>query len=97
MSNDKTLLTLAEEFYEANTKVVDDLVAELRAAGVTEEALDGLIHDGAEEEKRDSEEASSVNNHGLTFQVASIMEGNSIREGERIIREAAGLSSAPKV
>ncbi len=84
-----TLLFQAEEFYEANTAVCDSLVAEAKAAGAAEDFLDELIHDGVDNEGLDdSEEGSWVNNAGMAFQIASILEGNGIEQGSRIVREA---------
>lgn len=90
-----TLLHDAEKFYEANAAKVDALVVEVQAAGADETALDEIVHEGAESAGIDSEEASAVNNHGLAFQISSILEGNGLEEGTRIIRAATG-SSGPR-
>ena len=89
---DETLLKQAEDFYEANTALVDGLVAEIQAAGADESCLDELIHEGAEAASAPSEEASSVNNQGLAFQVACILQGNGPSEGADIVRRAAGAT-----
>jgi hypothetical protein len=90
-----TLLLQAEEFYEANTALCESLAAEAKAAGADEGFLDEVIHEGADNEGLDSEEASSVNNAGPALQVASILEGNGIEQGSRIVREAFG-GAAPR-
>jgi hypothetical protein len=90
-----TLLASAERFYEDNAKLCDDLAAELVSAGAPQDALDELIHESAENDGRDSDEASSVNNQGLALQVASLLEGNGIEEGTRIVRGAIP-AAAPK-
>lgn len=88
-----TLLLAAEEFYDANKDLVDGLVAEVQAAGADESCLDELIHEGAEAASAPSEEASSVNNQGLAFQIACILEGNGKDQGAEIVRQAAGANS----
>jgi len=82
----KTLLELAEGYYAANAVACDGLVDELKAAGLDENALDETVHEGADNDDRDSDEASSVNNQGMAMQVASILEGNGAEEGSRIVR-----------
>lgn len=83
-----TLLALAEQFYEGNAELCDGLAAELRAAGASDGALDELILESAENDLRDDAEASSVNNQGQAMQVASLLEGNGIDEGTRLVRGA---------
>lgn len=83
-----TLLAAAESFYAGNAKLCDDLVAELASAGAPEDALDELIHESADNDGRDADEASSVNNQGMALQVASLLEGNGIEQGTRIVRGA---------
>ncbi|OAH23774.1 hypothetical protein AX289_25120 [Methylorubrum populi] len=95
MEDDKTLLALAEEFYEANTQVCDGLAGELKAAGAEDTALDDLVLDGADHGGRDSDEASSVNNQGFALQIACILEGNGVDVGARLVR-AAAPSTAPR-
>lgn len=90
-----TLLTLAEEFYGANAPLCDALSAELKAAGASEQVLDDLVHDGADKDGRDGDEASSVNNQGYPLQIACILDGNGIEEGTRLVR-AAIPSTAPR-
>jgi hypothetical protein len=91
-----TLLKLAENFYASNTKTCEDLADRIKSAGGDENALDELIHESAEEEKRDSEEASDVNNSGLALQVASLIEGNGLDEATKLIDGViAGLSPKP--
>lgn len=93
---DTTLLALAERFYEGNTVLCDELAAELVSAGASEHALDELILESAENDRRDDDEASSVNNQGLALQVASLLEGNGIDEGTRLVRGAIP-ASAPRI
>lgn len=95
-TDDTTLLALAEQFYEGNTELCDGLSAELKAGGAADDALDELILEGAENDARDSDEASSVNNQGLAIQVASLLEGNGIEEGTRLVR-AAIPTAAPRI
>lgn len=92
---EKTLLKLAEEFHEANPELCDGLAAELKAAGAEDTALDELVLVGAENDDRDTDEASSVNHQGFALQVASILEGNGIEEGTRLVR-AAIPAAAPR-
>lgn len=92
---EKTLLTLAEEFHEANPELCDELAAELKAAGAEDTVLDELVLEGAENAGRDTDEASSVNNQGLALQIASILEGNGIEAGTRLVR-AEIPSAAPR-
>jgi len=82
-----TLLSKAEAFYAIHTQIVDDIVANLKSAGVSETDLDDIAHDVADEV-----EASSVNNAGMTFQVASALEGNGIDDGRRIVFETSGIN-----
>jgi hypothetical protein len=93
---DATLLALAERFYEDNTGLCDGLAGELQAGGASGEALDELILESAENDRRDSDEASSVNNQGLALQVASLLEGNGIEEGTRLVRGAIP-AAAPRI
>lgn len=88
-----TLLRAAEEFYAGNQALVDGLVAEVQAAGADESCLDDLIHEGAEAASAPSEEASSVNNQGLAYQIACILEGNGKEQGADIVRQASGANS----
>ncbi|GJD90891.1 hypothetical protein BHAOGJBA_4435 [Methylobacterium hispanicum] len=83
-----TLHQLAEEFHGANADICDGLAAELKAAGADQHALDDIVHDGAENDGRDVDEASDVDNQGFSLQAASILEGNGIEEGTRLVRSA---------
>jgi hypothetical protein len=85
------LLADAERYYETNREVVDGIVAELKAAGVDDSALDDIAHDVAEEV-----EASELNNAGFALQVASALEGNGVEDGRRIVLEAADVKTAPR-
>ena len=82
-----SLLKSAEDFYTANTALVDGIVADLENRGAGDGMLDELIHEAAEKGRFASEEASSVNNQGLTYQVASLIEGNGIEQAKALIEE----------
>lgn len=95
-----TLLKRAEDFYRENGDLVDGIVASLKGRGAPDHLLDEMIHEGAENEGLDSEEASSLNNQGHALQVASVLEGNGVEQGARLIDECAdeaGLGRAPAV
>lgn len=95
-----TLLKRAEDFYRDNRDLVDDIVATLKGRGAPDHLLDELVHEGAENEGVDSEEASALNNQGHAFQVASLLEGNGVEQGTRLIEECAdeaGLGRTPGV
>jgi hypothetical protein len=87
----------AEDFYKANTAAVDAIVEGLRSRGVPDSALDELIHEGAENDGVDSEEASSLNNQGFSHQVAWILQGNGMADGAALVEKAAeeALRSGP--
>lgn len=93
---DQTLLALAERFYGDNTGLCDGLAAELRSGGAPDDALDELVLESAENDRRDDGEASSVNNQGLALQVASLLEGNGVDEGTRLVRGAIP-AAAPRI
>ncbi|AOG03130.1 hypothetical protein [Bosea sp. RAC05] len=100
-----------ELFAAINKGAIDALVAEIRAFGSDDGCLDELVLDGAAalgsqaaNQVGDGAEAaitnaegygSSINNDGLEAQVAFILAGNGITDGERLVRDAAGIPSAP--
>lgn len=82
-----TLLKSAEDFYAANTALVDGIVSDLEARGAGDGMLDELIHEAAENGRFSSDDASNVNNQGLTLQVASLIEGNGLEQAKALIQE----------
>lgn len=87
-----SLLESAQTYYSDNTAAVDAIVAEIKAQGLDETALDEAVHEGAENGNFASEDASEVNNQGLALQVASILEGNGIAGGRKVIEDAVAES-----
>ena len=93
--SDVTMLAEAEAFYETNKAEVDAIVAELGSASVEDHALDEVVHEMADDANIDSEEASSLNNQGLAYQVASILQGFGKAEGLDRIRAETGTKPHP--
>ena len=102
-----------ELFAETNKDLIAALVSEITSAGSDDDCLDELVHDGAgalgasaanqsddgsEDAITEAERyASEINNEGFSSQVAFILAGNGLTEGERLVREAAGLRDAPSL
>lgn len=102
-----------ELFAETNKTMIAALVTELTSAGCEGNCLDDLVLDGAgalgtssANQGADGAEAaisdaesygSEINNEGFSAQVAFILAGNGLVDGERLVREAAGLTTAPSL
>lgn len=92
------LETFLTEFYNDNREMVDGFVKDMRTAGCLEEDFDMMVHDLADHEGYDSQEASNVNNESIALQASGAIIGYGIDEARRLVlEEIAGRHTAPGV